>query len=255
MACSTTRIVAFVLLCEAQACASAQRPPAPLVPLEPVGVGAVGIYGPGLVGSTDSGAALTFALTASASVVVVRVWPGQRLEQLYPLRTKDTTSFATGWHTVHVPAPVDSTPVTGPEPWPSGAALSAYQQSQLERCVWQELRRYQPAGRTSSRRGRTQPTPITIPLNYPDIEDQCRRAVSQGEHSTPAGHSAEAPLGPYVVLVASDHIQDARHLAMRLSAVDITRSSLNSVLQVLPGFLAGAGAKKWAGYVALVSPY
>ena len=79
--------------------------------------------------------------------------------------------------------------------------------------------------------------------------------MSQGEHSTPAGHSAEAPLGPYVVLVASDHIQDARHLAMRLSGVDITRSSLNSVLQVLPGFLAGAGAKKWAGYVALVSPY
>lgn len=254
MACSTPRILAVVLLCEAQACATAPRPAAPLVPLEAVGSGAVEIYGPGLVGTTDSGASVTFALTTSASVVLLRVWPGQRLEQLYPLRPGDTTHFTTGWHTVRVPVPVDSASAMLAGPGPLGAPLSGAQQVQVDRCVWQELKRYQPPASASNRRGRTQPMPIMIPPNYGEIEEACRRAALQNAQAAPAGQGAQTPLGPYLVLVASDNVQDARHLTMRLGGVDISRSSLTSVLQVLPAFLAGADARTWAGYVALANP-
>ena len=256
MACLAARSVAFFLLFEAQACRSAPPPPAPLVPLEAVGVGAVETYGPGLVGTTDSGKAVTFALTVSASVILVRVWPGWRLEQLYPLRPKDSTYFQTGLHTVHVPAPVDLTPVLSGPRGAGAPALSAAEQLQVEQCVWQEVRRRQSppprAASDTSRRARTAPQPVEIPFSFAAIEDQCRRAVTQHVAPAPAGQSQVTPVGQYLVLVLSDHVQDARHLGMRLGAVDITESSLASVLQVLPGFLAGADVKTWAGYVAQV---
>jgi len=255
MACFAARSVAFFLLWEAQACRSAPPPPAPLVPLESVGVGAVEVYGPGLVGTTDSGGAVTFVLTASASAVLVRVWPGWRLEQLYPLRPKDSTVFQTGWHTVRVPAPVDLTPVLDRPRRAPAPALSATEQLQVEQCVWQEVRRRQSppprAASDTSRRARPAPEPVQMPFDYAGIEDQCRRAATQHLSPAPAGQSQAAP-GHYLVLVVSDHAQDARHLGMRLGSVDISESSLASVLQVLPGFLAGADAKTWAGYVARV---
>jgi len=256
MACSAARTLAFFLLAEAQACATAPPPPAPLVPLEAVGVGAVEIYGPGLVGTTDSGVAVTFVLTSSASAVLVRVWPGWRLEQLYPLRPKDSTYFPTGLHTVRVPAPVDLTPVLNRAREAQARALSAAEQLQVEQCVWQEVRRRQRppprAASDTSRRARPAEQPVQIPLDYAAIEDQCARAVARHVSPAPAGQGQAAAPEHYLVLVVSDHVQDARHLGMRLGAVDITESSLASVLQVLPGFLAGADAKTWAGYVAQV---
>jgi hypothetical protein len=256
MACSAARWLAVVLVCEAQACASPPAPPPPLVPLEAVGVGAVEIYGPGLVGTGDSGRAVTFALTASGSAVLVRVWPGWRLEQLYPLRSKDSTYFQTGLHTVHVPPAVDLTPILRPQQ--AAPAPSGIEQLQVEQCVWQEVRRRQmPPPRVpgdSSRRARPAPEPLQIPPDYAEIEAQCRHAVAQRGAPAPSGAGRQAPTGHYLVLVLSDHVQDARHLRMRLAAVDITQSNLASVLQVLPGFLAGADATTWAGYVAQVSP-
>jgi len=255
MACVAARASAFVLLCEALACRSAPPPPAPLVPLEAVGVGAVEVYGPGLIGTTDSGESVTFALTASASAVLVRVWPGWKLEQLYPLRPKDSTYFQTGLHTVRVPPPVDVTPVLTRRRAPA-PALSGAEQLQVEQCVWQEVRRRQGppqrAAGDSSRRARPAPQPVETPFDYAAIEEQCQRAVSQHVVPAPGGQSLPEPGGQYLVLVVSDHVQDARHLGMRLGAVNITESSLASVLQVLPSFLAGADARIWAGYVAQV---
>jgi hypothetical protein len=256
MACFAAGTLAFFLLCGAEACAHAARPAEPLIPLEVVGVGAVELYGPGLVGTTDSGSAVTFALTASGSAVLVRVWPGWRLEQLYPLRPKDSTYFQTGLHTVHVPAPVDLTPLLRPQPAARGPELSAAEQLQVEQCVWQEVRRRQSppprAASDTSRRTPPAPPPTQIPFDYAGIEQRCTRAVSQHISPAPAARTEATPVGHYLVLVVSDHAQDARHLQMRLGAVDITESSLASVLQVLPGFLAGADAKTWAGYVAQV---
>ncbi len=262
MACSPARSLASLLLSGAAACASPPPSPAPLIPLEAAGVGAVEIYGPGLVGTDDSGAAISFALTASASVVLVRVWPGQRLEQLYPLRSKDSTYFQTGWHTVHVPAPVNLAPVLAARRTPAAAPLPAVAQSQVDQCVWQEIRRRQPAPapRTvsdSSRRARPAPapTPLQIPPDYAAIEALCQRAVARPDAARLSSRDTSAAPLPdhYLVLVASDHAQDARHLTMRLGAVNIAESNLASVLQVLPGFLAGADATTWAGYVAAVS--
>lgn len=260
MACSAARSLAFVLLCEAAACASPPPPPVPLVPLEAAGVGAVEIYGPGLVGTDDSGAAISFALTASASVVLVRVWPGQRLEQLYPLRSKDSTYFQSGWHTVHVPAPVSLAPLFAARRTPAAAPLPAASQAQVDQCVWQEIRRRQPAPapRTVSdttRRARPAPAPLQIPPDYAAIEALCQRAVARPDAPRLSSRDTGVAALPdhYLVLVASDHTQDARHLMMRLGAVNIAESNLAAVLQVLPGFLAGADAKTWAGYVAAVS--
>ncbi len=262
MACSAARWLAFVLLCDAAACASPPPPPPKLVPLEAAGVGAVEIYGPGLVGTDDSGAAVSFALTTSASVVLVRVWPGQRLEQLYPLRSKDSTYFQTGWHTVHVPAPVNLAAVLAARRGPAAASLPGPAQAQVDQCVWQEIRRRQPAPapRTvsdSSRRARPAPAPLQVPRDYAAIEAQCYRAATRPAAPQPARQEGAGEWLPdhYLVLVASDHVQDARHLTMRLGAVNIAESSLASVLQVLPGFLAGADAKTWAGYVAAVSQH
>jgi len=61
------------------------------------------------------------------------------------------------------------------------------------------------------------------------------------------------PVSPYfVILVASDVPQDARHLRMKLAGMDITASDVISVLQALPGILAGSAAHSWAAYVAYV---
>jgi hypothetical protein len=224
--------------------------------VEAVGVGAVEVYGPGLIGTTDSGDAVTFALTASASAILVRVWPGWRLEQLYPLRPKDSTYFQTGLHTLHVPAPVDLSAVLNRPRPAQEPALSAVEQAEVEQCVWQEVRARQTppprAASDTSRRVRTAPPPVQIPPNYAAIEERCRRAVGQHPAPAPVEQRQPTPAGHYLVLVVSDHAQDARHLGMRLGAVDISESSLASVLQVLPGFLAGADAKTWAGYVAQV---
>jgi hypothetical protein len=256
MAGTAAGTLALVLLCGTPACRRAPRPPAPLAPLEVVSVGAVELYGPGLVGTGDSGAAVTFALTASGSAVLVRVWPGWRLEQLYPLRPKDSTYFQTGLHTVRVPAAVDLTPLLHPRPSTRVPELSAAEQLDVERCVWQAVRgRQRPpprAARDTSRRAPPAPPPTQIPLDYAAIEERCRRAVSRHVEPVPEARADATPAGHYLVLVVSDHVQDARHLQMRLGAIDITESSLASVLQVLPGFLAGADAKTWAGYVAQV---
>jgi hypothetical protein len=40
-----------------------------------------------------SGETVTFRLDASAGVVILRVWPGWRLDQLYPVHTRDTSYF------------------------------------------------------------------------------------------------------------------------------------------------------------------
>jgi hypothetical protein len=258
MACSRAGTLAVLLLCETQACTSAPRTPAPLVSLEGVGVGAVEVYGPGLVGTNDAGSAVTFALTASASAVLVRVWPGLRLEQLYPLRSKDSTYFQTGLHTLRIPAPTSPT-LTGRQLASAPVRhLSAVEQAAFDQCVWQEARRRQrpppSAARDSARRGRPAPAPGEGPVDYGAIEAWCAGTSRNRPATEPAGRRSVVPAGQYLVLVVSDHVQDARHLRMRLGAVDITRSSLASVLQVLPEFLAGADAKTWAGYVAQVPP-
>ena len=62
----------------------------------------------------------------------------------------------------------------------------------------------------------------------------------------------ERGAGYYLVLVASDVPQDARHLRLRLAEMDIAQSTALSVLQALPEVLAGPAARTWAVYEALV---
>lgn len=243
MACLAAHARVFVLLTAAQACVSAPARRQPLAPLETTTVGAVEAFGPGLVGTTDSGTTVTLALTAPASVVLVRVWPGSHIEQLYPLRSKDSTSFQRGWHEVHIAPPLrwspDSTALGGP---PAGG-LSTVEESDIQRCVQQQV----ASRRQRAARGR-------MP-NVDAIENECRQATTRHATSAPrAGQRQAAAPAYYLVLVVSDNVQDARHLAMRLGGMDITQAKPMSVLQELPGFLAGADATVWAGYVAPVLP-
>ena len=57
-----------ILLASAAACGRVPRPA--VLPLEVQGVGAVELYGPGLVATDDSGETITFANVAPASVVM-----------------------------------------------------------------------------------------------------------------------------------------------------------------------------------------
>jgi hypothetical protein len=240
-------------------CASPPPPAVPVVSLETAAVGAVEIYGPGLLTTDSAGETVTFALTASASVVIVRVWPGWRLEQLYPSAANDSTYFQTGFHTVHVSAPVPWSPVGRNAGLVPG--LTTAQDVLVEQCVWREVRRRQPPPtrremvRDTSRRAQSPPAPSATEINYQEIEGRCRSGVAQAaERARPPRRETALVPAPehYLVLVTSDVTQDARRLRMRLGGVNISQSSLASVLQVLPRFLAGADATTWAGYVARV---
>jgi len=243
MACLVAPARVFVLLCAAQACLSAPARRPPLAPLETVTVGAVETFGPGLVGTADSGTTVTFALTAPASVVLVRVWPGSGLEQLYPVASRDSTRFQRGWHSVHIAPAVRWSPDSTPEGGPRAGNLSTEQEAEIARCIQQAI--------TSQRRGAARGSRP----NMETIEGACMEGARRYSTSHPQPPRRQAaPPAYYLVLVASDNAQDARHLAMRLGGVDITQSSAMSVLQVLPGFLAGADATVWAGYVAPVVP-
>jgi hypothetical protein len=242
MACLVARARVFVLLCAAQACVSAPARRPPLAPLETVTVGAVETFGPGLVGTADSGTTVTFAVTAPASVVLVRVWPGSHIEQLYPLRSKDSTSFQRGWHEVHIAPPQRWSADSLAEATRAGG-LSSVEQSQFTQCVQQQLtRQRRPAARG------TKPDLVAL-------DEQCTWILARYPTQSPRPPQRQAAgLAYYLVLVASDNAQDARHLTMRLAGLDITQSNTMSVLRALPGFLAGADATVWAGYVAPVVP-
>ena len=235
-------------------CAAPPRP-RPAVPLKTVVVGAVETYGPGLVGTDDSGGTVAFALTASAGVGVVRVWPRWRVEALYPVRDRDTTYFQNGVHVVQVPRPVPwDTLLTGlPAP-----ADQAAREEEVERCVFNQLQRQQPpVGRRgpadTTRRGVTQPAQA-YSVDVATIEKQCRRAAGL-EEAAPARRDSLVKHGRdyYIVLVASDRAIDAKQLRQKLVGTDITLTDIVAVLQVLPQFLVGERAGTWAGYVARVA--
>lgn len=237
------------------------RTPAPraIVPLRASAVGAVETFGPGLVATDDSGSTVTFALEASAGIVVVRVWPGWRLDPIYPMRNRDTTYFQTGTHMVRVAVPArwDTLGVTTrPAPVPgSQAAL----EQEAGRCIWEELRRARPAappraaGDSAAKRPAAQPQPADV-TDIGAIEDRCRRAVGLTTAPPVRQPAAVVATGEYyIVLVASDVTLDARHLQQKLAGIDIAGTDIVAVLQALPGFLAGARARTWAGYAAKVS--
>jgi hypothetical protein len=232
-----------------------------IVPLQASAIGAIETYGPGLVATDDSGGVVVFALEASAGIVVVRVWPGWRLEPLYPMRNRDTTYFQTGLHMVRVPTPPrwDSIPLVRLPP-PVPGSQGALEQ-EAGRCIWNEVRSHQPPPSASprapadsaARRPPGQPAPLE-PMDLGAIEDRCRRAVgltTPPPAPQPARFSALDEY--YIVLVASDVTLDAKHLRQKLAGIDITGTDIVAVLQTLPGFLAGARARTWAGYAAKVS--
>jgi hypothetical protein len=235
------------------ACAAHPRPRL-AVPLRPEAVGAVETYGPGLVATDDSGETVTFALAASAGVAVLRVWPGWRLEALYPTRSRDTTYFQTGAHVVQVPRPSPwDTLVPRPPAAPAGQAA---REEALERCISSELQRRRPSPERrnvadTSKRARNVPT--TDYVDVAAIEYQCRRAVGFPD-SAPARRDSLVRRGSayYIVLVASEAPIDARHLREKLAGTDITFTDIVAVLQALPRFLAGERARSWAGYAARV---
>jgi hypothetical protein len=241
-----------LLLLPATACAPPPLP-RPLVTLQTSAVGAVETYGPGLVATDDSGETATFVLEASAGVVVVRVWPGSRLEPVYPLREKDTTYFQTGTHTVHI-APPSLWVMRQPGHPPIGS--QGPKEEMADRCMWEELRRVQPSPTTGrapddAARRRPQSEPLS-PVILAEIEDRCRHQAGL-DVAQPGAVPARVPGGEYyLLLVASDAVFDAKHLVQRLAGIDITNSSIVSVLQVLPAFLASARAHVWAGYAARV---
>jgi hypothetical protein len=261
MARSAAATLAALVPCLAVACASAPRPRA-VVPLVTAAVGAVETYGPGLVATDDSGETLIFTLEASASISIVRVWPSNRLEPLYPMRSRDSTYFQSGTHTVRVRAPVTwtSRPAAAPEPQPAGSQAAL--ETEARRCFWDELRREQQAtappppaaGDTSARRRQLPVRQQGGAVDLAAIEDRCRRAVGLTASPSPGSRAPESGPGGeyYIVMVASDAAMDAKHLGLKIAAVDITASDIVSVLQVLPGFLAGARAHTWAGYAARV---
>ena len=225
-----------------------------VLPLEVQGVGAVELYGPGLVVTDDSGETITFANVAPASVVIVRVWPGARVQPIYPVRGRDTVTFRAGMHTV---------PVARPERWmawpkyvgePFMGMGGEIDVAFAQRCLWNELRRRAPPlPPPSDTADAEQPLALRLQrVDLPALEDQCRDAARDTWRMLPAD-TVPPPVGDYfVVLVASDAPQDAHHLRMKLVGMDITASSVVSVLQTLPAYLAGSAAHSWAAYVALV---
>lgn len=241
------------------ACARAPRPHA-IVPLQASAIGAVETYGPGLVATDDSGATVTFALEASAGIVVLRVWPGSRLEPLYPMRNRDTTYFQTGTHMVRVPAPEIWDSLAGVRQPPPAAGSQAAREQEAGRCIWEELRSRRPppstrtpadtAARRSPLSGQPQPM-ATADIGA--IEDRCRQSVGL-TGPPPARTPTRGTAGGeyYIVLVASELSLDAKHLQQKLAGIDITGTDIVAVLQALPGFLAGARAHTWAGYAARV---
>jgi hypothetical protein len=242
-----------ILLAAAYACGRPPRPPA-VVPLRAQRTGAVEVYGPGLVATDDSGETITFANVAAASVVIVRVWPGARLQAIYPLGNKDTVTFARGMHTVRVERPklwmawptYDGDPFTGADTTGEVALMS--------RCFWNKLRTQVPTLPSPSDSTGAQQT-LVQRLHKADraaIEDSCGTAAHDRWRMLPSD-TVSPPVSPYfVILVASDVPQDARHLRMKLAGMDITASDVISVLQALPGILAGSAAHSWAAYVAYV---
>lgn len=237
------------------ACAAHPRP-RPAVPLLPQAVGAVETYGPGLVATDDSGETVTFALATPAGVAVLRVWPGWRLEPLYPTRDRDTTYFQVGTHLVQVPRPVPwDTLALRPPATPAGQAA---REQDAQRCISSELQRQwpppEPRRRVADTTQRAQNPPMPAYYgNTAAIEYQCRKAAGLVD-SAPARRDTlvERGAGYYLVLVASDVPQDARHLRLRLAEMDIAQSTALSVLQALPEVLAGPAARTWAVYEALV---
>ncbi len=226
------------------------------VPLRADAIGAIETYGPGLIATDDSGETVTFALEASAGVVVLRVWPGWRLEPLYPMRRRDTTYFQVGTHTVPVPrpAPFDTLAAGHPPPRPGSQAA---REQEAGRCIFQALQgqRPLPQGRApgdTAAGQRGMPVPAE-PVNIGAIEDRCRRAAGlDTAHARQPEIVVERSREYYVVLVASDQTLDARHLAQKLSGIDISGTDIVQVLQALPGFIAGARSRTWAGYAAKV---
>jgi hypothetical protein len=249
--CLRGRLLALPLLL-ASACAHGRVARPPVLPVDVQTFGAVELYGPGLVATDDSGETVTFANVAPASVVIVRVWPGARVQPIYPVRGKDTLTFRAGMHTV---------PVARPERWMAwphyvGEPFTAMDQEIdvefAQRCLWNELRR--EASPPSPRPKSASPAPASSPAigDLLVIETRCRDAARDKSHMLPAD-TLPPPVGAYVVvLVVSDAPQDAHHLRMRLAGMDITASNVVSVLQTLPAYLAGSAAHSWSAYVAFV---
>lgn len=253
MVCAPDRLLALsILLAAASACA---RVPSPAVrPLEVQATGAVELYGPGLVATDDSGETITFANVAPASVVIVRVWPGARLQALYPLRAKDTVTFSRGMHKVQVerPKPWMAWPTYNSDPFM--AVDTVGERGMMSRCFWNELRAKVPLLPSPSDSAGARLT-LAQRLRKADlaaIEDSCGAGAHDRWRLTPAD-TVPPPVGAYfVVLVASDAPQDARRLRMKLAGMDITASDVIAVLQALPAFLAGSAANSWAAYEAFV---
>ena len=235
----------------------AARPaPRAVVPLRAATVGAVEIYGPGLVATDDSGETVTFVLQASAGVTVLRVWPGWRVEPLYPIRDRDTAVFHPGTHVLQVPRPVPwDTLALRPSAAPGGQGA---REQAAEQCISSSLEGEQPQPaprRTADTTGRAQvpPRPPAYVVDRGAIEARCRALAGLTDSApvprdTLLRHAREY----YLMLVASDVAQDAGRLRVRLAGMDITHSSVFAVLHALPAVLAGPAARSWATYVAYV---
>jgi hypothetical protein len=251
--CPPSRLaVLSVLLASSYACARVAQPA--VLPLNVQATGAVELYGPGLVATDDSGETITFATVAPANVVIVRVWPGARLQAIYPLRNKDTVTFARGMHTVQVerPRPWMAWPTYTSDPFT--AVDTTGEEAMMSRCFWNELRAKVPPLPSPADSAAAQTT-LARRLRKADlaaIEDSCGAGAHDRWRLLP-GDTVPPPVGAYfVVLVASDAPQDARRLRMKLAGMDITASDVISVLQALPAILAGSAAHSWAAYEAFV---
>lgn len=225
------------------------------VPLRAEAAGALETYGPGLVATDDSGETVTFALLAPAGVTVLRVWPGWRLEALYPTRNRDTAVFHAGTHVVQVPRPVPwDTLALRPTATPGGQGA---REGDAERCFSNTLRRQQPPPeprRAADTTKRAQnPPPLAPFVDHAAIEAQCRAAAGLVD-TVPARLDTLVIRGRgyYLVLVASDAAQDAERVRLKLAGMDIRYSPVLSVLQTLPSVMAGSAASSWAAYVAYV---
>ncbi len=249
---SDRRSSLLALLACVVACAGPPRPRV-VVPLQAERVGAVEAFGPGLVATDDSGATITFANVAPASIVIVRVWPGSRLEPLYPARNRDSTSFPAGMHTVAV---------ARPEPWmawpsltgaPFGATTGT-EEERASRCFWNRLRRQVPPlpARGDTARARQTLAQRFASVDLAAIEEACQEAVRRGFRMAPADAAPPETGGYFLIMVAGDVPQDARRLRAKLAGTDITASDAMTVLQSLPALLAGSESRRWAAYVAFV---
>jgi hypothetical protein len=137
---------------------------------------------------------------------------------------------------------------------PFTAVDTAGEEATMSRCFWNELRTSVPPLPSPSDSAGEQPT-LAQRLRKADlaaIEDSCGAGAHDRWRLLP-GDTVPPPVGSYfVVLVASDAPQDARHLRMKLAGMDITASDVIGVLQALPALLAGSSARSWAAYEAFV---